>query len=66
MPPQGYQQPPGSTEDLSINFAQNNQQPQNVGGTLSGVLRQMRNNDQNNRKQDEDERKENYNPNTAW
>ena len=63
MPPQGapYQMP---NDDMSINFNQNNQ-PQNTGGTLSGVLRQMRSPD-NKPKREEEERQDSYNPNTAW
>lgn len=50
---------------MSINFSQNNPPPQNTGGTLSGVLRQMRNADNKPKREDED-RQDNYNPNTAW
>lgn len=66
LPPQAApnQQMPAA-DDMSINFSQNNQPPQNTGGTLSGVLRQMRNAD-NKPKREEEERQDNYNPNTAW
>jgi hypothetical protein len=67
LPPQPgapYQLPP--SEDMSINFnQQGNQQNQNAGGTLSGVLRQMRSHEVN-KKREEEQPKENYNPNTAW
>jgi hypothetical protein len=64
LPPQAGT-PPNSIEDMSINFNQNNQPNQNAGGTLSGVLRQMRSNEVNKKREDETSQ-ESYNPNTAW